>query len=192
MRNILTGLIAFIVGAVASAFVFPMLFDLTSERERTSYDILLSDAGIHPPTQSGIFSYQASGITLAEGYEMFQNYHQSSDLAGSAGCMRVNIDDVDSAVVAFFLDEDKIIDPLRERANRDDKNFVGLAVLPAIRSDNESHTLILMAVIREDGKEKLHMPPPGSPATDFIFEYVSLCPIECPENVSRLWSQDWQ
>ncbi|TVR37606.1 MAG: hypothetical protein EA392_12285 [Cryomorphaceae bacterium] len=192
MNNFSIGLIAFTLGAVASAFVFPMLFDLTSDYETATHRVILSDAGTHQPAPTALLSYQAKGISLKDGYEMFQNYHQSSDLPGSAGCMRVNIGDSDSAVVAFFLDKDSLIAPLQERAERDSKDFVGLAVLPAKRTDNDSHTLILMGVIRENGKARLHMPPPGSPSTDFIVEYVSVCPIECPDNTHRLWSTDWQ
>lgn len=139
-------------------------------------------------------SMNASGIKRSEAENLFQNYHQSTSLSNSKGLLKVNIQGEEQAIVHFALGYKEVIKPLKEKVDSiQDLEFIGIAGLPAFNSEEGSHTMIWVAVVKNpDGKTFYFLPPDNDSDNEtYLYDYIDVCPVHCPDNDQRLWNNDW-
>src|SRR5690606_39133742 len=128
--------------------------------------------------------------TLASTF--FMDYHNSQTSAGSEGLLK----NKNEAITQFYLDDDKIIKPLREKAVALGKEFIGISAVLGDNKDDDSHTIMWVAVVNAGtGQEivpELMLPDSTERWNSYIYDYTGVCPTICPKNSDRLWNTNWQ
>lgn len=133
----------------------------------------------------------AESISDSLAYEMFMDYHQSSNPENSKGVLRTG----DEAIVQFYIDRAQLISPLESKAASLGLDFIGLSAIPAYNDVDRSHTLIWVAVVDADTSAavvpKLMLPSANETWTDYIYDHIVECPDFCAENSDWLWNKEW-
>ena len=130
--------------------------------------------------------------TLASTF--FMDYHNSNTPAGSEGLLK----NKDAAITQFYLDDEKIIKPLREKALALGKEFIGLSAVIGYNKEDDTHTIMWVAVVDSangNGPEvvpELMLPKSTERWDSYIYDYTTICPTVCSVNSERLWNQNWQ
>lgn len=169
-----------------------------------------SDAGTKPLTASETEAVRAeekqflvqeaaggaTPINRQEAWNMFVAYHQSSDLAGSKGCLEITTktaNDVDTVqkLVSVFLPKASVLDPLMTAAQQQNEKFIGVAAFPAKKAPR-SHTIIWVAVVEDENNEYGRLLLPDDDVSkDLIFDYTDVCPDMCEQDIERVWNRNW-
>lgn len=205
MKPILTYSTTLIFGVVLGGLLFPSISQSTSDTALDeSNQVLQSSISFIPNSVSKKNTVvqgarRTRGITRSEAYDMFYAYHQSNDPAGSKGCLKTTVNDTtEESIVSFFLSDEDLLTPLQRKVENDGKSFVGLAAIPAYIDSLETNTLIVVAIIEESdsqgNRSSYYYLPPDSNSNDatFIYDFIDVCPNDCPENKSRLWNDQWE
>lgn len=201
-------LIGIAIGLVLGIVVYPLIIN-PSENDETNTEILSdeqsneqedSDQNSKRTTQNEPLIIdpnnlsRSRGITPAEADALFQDYHDSPDHNNSQGLLTVEINNTTETLIHFYLDKKLVVDPLTDQlAPPNDSTLVGFAGLLASNPNTNSHTMIWVAVVETaDNKKYYYLPLDNQPANKtHIYDYVSVCPPECPENEDRLWKKEW-
>jgi|GEM_PF-4053819 len=130
------------------------------------------------PTQKPQF------IAADEARSLFRKYHGFSDtdpnpqMSASAGSLEVLVGEVMQKVACVLLDVE-MLDDLKALVSA--PNFAGIAAFPAMHPDN-SFTMIFAALEKDGTGVKIFYPPTLNQATH-IYDYVHICPDNCPTNI---------
>ena len=136
----------------------------------------------------------STGINRSDAEDLFQNYHNSPTHSNSQGLLKVLDHGTEKAIIHFSLGYEEVIKPLKEKVDRiTGIEFLGIAGIPAYNSNESSHTIIWVAVIKKEDGKTYYFLPPDNESTDetYIYDHSDICPVNCPENVQRLWKDDW-
>lgn len=139
---------------------------------------------------------QARGITMSEADELFQGYHSNRDRNRSQGLLRVT-DEYDNQKILthFFLSYDKVVVPLVDKINNDsDNTMVGFSGLLAYDKIDHAHTMLWVAVVKDKNQNYQYYLPSNNQPDDktYIYDFIDVCPTDCPENYAQLWNEDWK
>lgn len=128
--------------------------------------------------------------TLAS--KFFMDYHNSETSDKSEGLLK----NKNVAITQFYLDDDKIMKPLRQKAISLGKEFIGLSAVIGYNKEDDSHTIMWVAVVDAGtGSEvvpELMLPKSEEKWDSYIYDYTAVCPTVCPVNSEMLWNENWQ
>lgn len=122
----------------------------------------------------------------------FMDYHNSETPEKSEGLLK----NKNAAITQFYLDDAKIVQPLREKAVSLGKEFIGLSAVIGYNKEEDTHTIIWVAVVNGGTEEnvipELMLPTSTERWDSYIYDYTGVCPTICPDNSERLWNRNWQ
>lgn len=174
-------LVFFIIGAIG-IMVFAIYKSVYGEIPSNSFALNL----LQMPAENSI----PISDTLA--YTFFMDYHKSETAQGSEGLLK----NKDAAISQFYLDDAKIIKPLREKALALGKEFIGLSAVLGYNEEDDTHTIMWVAVVDGgNGTEvvpELMLPQSTERWDSYIYDYTTTCPTDCPVNSEQLWNRNWQ
>lgn len=202
MKTSLTLLAGLIIGLIAGIYIYPLLSeekDVEQHSENNEADkqetIQQTTDPCEDPEGLVPLSEKAQGITLANAFAMFDDYHGITHSNGKA-CMTTTVWEDEVAVQknieSIFLPYDGFLEVIKCRVENENESFLGLAGIPAYNSHPAtlSHTMIWVPVVEGENSRPQYFIPQQN-TTKFIFEYVGICPEDCPENRCDLWKRDW-
>lgn len=156
--------------------------------------LLLDSASAQTPNAQTVKTPPPPGsrpISDSLAYAFFQNYHHSNTPPGSQAPLR----NKGQAITQFYADQATLIDPLKAKAKALNKEFLGLSAIPAYNDIDSTYTLIWVAVVDADPgvgvNPELMLPDSGDNWTDYIYDFGTQCPANCPVNSSQLWNKNW-
>jgi len=127
--------------------------------------------------------------TLASTF--FMDYHKSETSGGSEGLLK----NQNVPITQFYLDDDKVIRPLREKAAALGKEFIGISAVLGYNNDDDTHTIMWVAVVNSDSGQvvipELMLPQSHEKWDSYIYDFTTTCPTVCPTNSDRLWNRNW-
>lgn len=174
-------LIFFIVGAIAM-MVFAIYKSVYGEVPVNSFD------------QNFLQMRSETSIPISDtlASQFFMDYHKSENPARSEGLLK----NKGEAISQFYLDDAKIIEPLRAKATALGKEYIGLSAILGYNKEEDTHTIIWVAVVDGgDGHEvvpELMLPADDEKWDSYIYDYTTVCPTVCPVNTQMLWNKNWQ
>lgn len=163
-----------------------------------SGSVIVSTFGIYKKLYGSSVSYvghlmsRSKTISDTTAYEMFIDYHKSNIPERSEGVLLTN----EQPIVYFYLDNESMILPLKNKAQSLGKEFVGIAAIPAFNKKENTHTIIWVGVVNvvKGGAvvQELMLPGVNEKWESFIYDQTMTCPEVCLENTEQLWNENWQ
>lgn len=194
MKTTLTLIAGLIIGLIAGLLLSP-LFNKEPIREVKEVESIATENSSRADNPIRELSSRASGITRENAWRMFDDYHGVTH-SNSNVCMTTTVRDGDGTaeknIEAIFLEYDGFLAVIKDRVEDENEIFLGLAGIPVYNShpDTLSHTMIWVPVV-EGANSRPEYFIPQENETQFIFEYVGICPEFCPDNRCDIWKRDW-
>lgn len=131
-------------------------------------------------------------ISDTTAYQLFMEYHKSNTPDRSQGVLL----NKEQPISYFYLDNETMIEPLKNKAQSLGKEFLGLSAIPAFDQKNNTHTMIWVAVVNEgsgrDITPVLMLPDKNEKWESYIYDHTMTCPEMCAENALQLWNENWK
>lgn len=194
MKTSLTLLAGLIIGLIVGIFLNPVYSGITSIKEKARH-VQTTD----PCDQRdgvGVLSTEAIGIELEDAWKMFDDYHGVTNNTNSRACMTTTVKEggvtTKENIESIYLPYEGFLKIIKCRVEKENETFLGLAGVPAYNSDPKvmSYSMIWIPVVADDDGNKEYFIPQVD-ASKFIFEYVGICPEDCPTNRCDIWKEDW-
>jgi len=158
------------------------------------YKSVYGEVAINSIEQSSLQIQSPTSVPISDtlAYRFFMDYHKSDSSEGSEGLLKND----NAAITQFYLDDAKIIEPLRQKAASLGKEFIGLSAVLGYNKVLDSHTIIWVAVVDADSGHdvvpELMLPKSNEKWDSYIYDYTGSCPKDCPQNSEMLWNQNWR
>jgi len=199
MKNVVLLLAGLIIGLIAGILLYPSIHSETDRgtKEESGGAEKIQVTDDCDPESLKILDDKARGITLKNAWKLFDDYHGVTNPgSGKAGFTTTVFDDTnpprEKNIESIYLPYKGFLDKIEQKVRCEGKKFLGLAGVPGYNShpDTLSHTMIWVPLIEGENGERLYFIPEQD-AENFIYDYVGICPDDCPENRCDLWKRDW-
>jgi len=196
MKYIITLLAGIFIGLIADISLYSVILPDPENNDSVldNYNATIENSGEFYSTAivEKTLLQGSLNITPAKAYEFFDAYHGISNPSTKKACLISTVNGVEEEITSIYLPYSGFLDVINDRVASHDKSLLGLAGIPAYNTDERSHTLIWVPVVRgpEQGKQYYFIPEQGHEG--LLIDYIDICPPTCRENECVLWNEDWK